>query len=137
LRQTKQAGGYSISSSLNIAKSPEDRYKAIGQRSSLDECVSLLSQNWDQKNLQFGHPKLFFNVATHPLVEICLEHALRNEFLPAYGLLFKALRKMLHLELMSTTRQKAVIECSTGYGCDAAACALANNDATTTIKLLE
>ncbi|KAG8733336.1 hypothetical protein FRC11_007053, partial [Ceratobasidium sp. 423] len=130
-RQARLAGRYNLNSTVRLAKALEDRYKLLEQRSDLDECVSLLSED----GFRFGHPTVFLDAATQ-LVGICHEYNLHEMVVPAYERVFKALRRMTQLGLSSTERQDAIVY-SVGHACDAAASALKNNHPSVAIELLE
>lgn len=123
-----------LSRFVNLAKALEDRYDMKGQRSDLDECISLLLFDHDKQLV--GHSKSFFDAATH-LVQICHKHNVRDKLLPAYKLVFNALRKLSYLGLTSMARQKALVDYSVGHACDAAASALDTNDPIAAVEVLE
>ncbi|CAE6532907.1 unnamed protein product [Rhizoctonia solani] len=131
LRRAWLAGSNNLNSSVRLAKALEDRYKLLGKRSDLDECVSLLTE----EGFQFGYSKTFLDAAIQ-LVGICHEYNFPDIVITAYRRVFKALRKMTQLGLSSTERQDALLY-SVGYACDAAASALKTNKVMTAVELLE
>ncbi|KAG8764816.1 hypothetical protein FRC12_007865 [Ceratobasidium sp. 428] len=126
-----------ISTFKNLATALEDRYKLVGQPEDLYECISLLqAQNTPGGNNLTGHPMQFFDAAVQ-LVRTCREHNVSSQLLPAYRILFKALRRLSHMGLTSAARHQALVENSTGHACDAAAAALTLNEPRMAIELLE
>ncbi|CAE6424521.1 unnamed protein product [Rhizoctonia solani] len=131
LRRAWLTGSSNLNSSVKLAKALENRYKLLRNRSDLDECVSLLSE----EGFQFGHSKTFLDAAIQ-LVGICHEHNFPDIVITAYRRVFKALRKMTQLGLSSTERQDALLY-SVGHACDAAASALKANQTVAAVELLE
>ncbi|QRV89970.1 CHAT domain protein [Ceratobasidium sp. AG-Ba] len=117
---------------IKLTNALEKRYSLHGRRQDLDECVSrLMTQNG-------GHdtPTNAFYMASQ-LVRICLDNNLHDKLLPAYKLVFSALRRMSYLGNSSITRYKALSSASASYACDATACALSSNELITAVELLE
>ncbi|CAE7159917.1 unnamed protein product [Rhizoctonia solani] len=131
LRRASSGGRDNLNLSLKLTRALEDRYKLLKQRSDLDECVSVLSE----EGFQYGHSKLFLDAAIQ-LVGICHEYDLQEIVIPAYRRVFKALRRMTQLGLSSTERQDAIVY-SVGHACDAAASALKENKSVVAVELLE
>lgn len=134
LRQAIQKNSASSSAFTNLASALEDRYEISNQRQDLDECVSLLVEGTGGGRI--SHPKRNFKHAIH-LVQLCHKHDLRNQLVPAYRIVFKALRRLSRLGLTSVARQRALEENSTNHACDAAASALTTGDPVSAIELLE
>ncbi|QRW04196.1 CHAT domain protein [Ceratobasidium sp. AG-Ba] len=126
----------SISGFRNLATALEDRYEILGQTQDLDECVKLLQTGESPRGLVVGHPKQFLLAATQ-LVRICREHNITSQLLPAYRLLFQALRRLSNMGLTSIARHRALVENSVGHACDAASAALAIGDSKAAVELLE
>ncbi|QRV89973.1 CHAT domain protein [Ceratobasidium sp. AG-Ba] len=126
----------SISGLRNLAAALEGRYKILGQTQDLDECVNLLQTGESTRGRLIGHPKQFLLAATQ-LVRICREHNITPQLLPAYRLLFQALRRLSNMGLTSIARHRALVENSVGHACDAASAALAIGDSEAAVELLE
>ncbi|KAG9118620.1 hypothetical protein FRC07_006782 [Ceratobasidium sp. 392] len=117
---------------VKLTNALEKRYLLHGRRQDLDECIQrLILQNK-------GHstPDQSFYMSAQ-LVRLCLEYDVSDKLLLAYQMAFQALRRMSRLGRTFMLRYKALTDVPLGYACDAAAAALARNDTTTAVELLE
>ncbi|KAG8691071.1 hypothetical protein FRC09_011738, partial [Ceratobasidium sp. 395] len=121
-----------IGNYIKMTNALEKRYLLHGRRQDLDECVSRLTQQ--NKGHNTSRQEYYMS---SQLVRICLENNIQDKLLVAYGLVFKALRRMSALRHTSEVRYKALTTVSAGYACDAAASALKINDTTAAVELLE